>query len=64
VTAEQDRLRDEARRYAHRLEAVGALREYVEIPHVDHGYNIMSSATDVTRRSYERIAEHVRRATG
>jgi acetyl esterase/lipase len=64
VTAEQDRLRGEARRYADRLDSVGALREYLEIPHVDHGYNIMTSATDVTRRSYQRIAEHVRDATG
>lgn len=63
VTAEQDRLRDEARRYADRLEAVGALREYFEVPDVDHGYNIMSDAADVTRRSYDRIADHVRRAT-
>lgn len=64
VTAEYDRLRDEARRYADRLAAVGALREYLDVPQVDHGYNIMSSATEVTRRSYDRIADHVRQATG
>lgn len=63
VTAEHDRLRDEARRYAEKLDAVGALAEYYEVAGVDHGYNIMSDAADVTRRSYARIAEHVVRAT-
>lgn len=62
VTAELDRLRDEARRYAEKLDAVGALAEYYEVPGVDHGYNIMSEATDVTRRTYAHIAEHVVRA--
>lgn len=64
VTAEHDRLRDEARRYAERLDAVGSLAEYYEVAGVDHGYNIMSGAADVTRRSYARIVEHVARATG
>lgn len=63
VTAEYDRLRDEAWQYAQKLDAVGALAEYHEVPGVDHGYNIMSSAAEVTRRVYERIAGHVRRAT-
>lgn len=63
VTAEQDRLRDEARRYAEKLGAAGALVEYHEVAGVDHGYNIMSAAGDVTRRTYARIAEHVVRAT-
>lgn len=30
---------------------------------VDHGYNIMSQAGDVTRRAYAHIAGHVVRAT-
>ncbi|OBI33060.1 alpha/beta hydrolase [Mycobacterium sp. E2238] len=63
VTAEHDRLRDEARRYAEKLDAAGALVEYHEVAGVDHGYNIMSAATDVTRRTYAHIAEHVVRAT-
>ncbi|MEV0671455.1 alpha/beta hydrolase [Mycobacterium sp. NPDC050441] len=64
VTAEYDRLRDEAWRYAQKLDAVGALAEYHEVPGVDHGYNIMSNAGDVTRKVYDLIAGHVRRATG
>lgn len=64
VTAEHDRLRDEARRYAGKLGAVAALAEYHEVAGVDHGYNIMSEAGDVTRRTYAHIAEHVVRATG
>lgn len=63
VAAEKDRLRDEARKYADQLASVGALREYLEVPDVDHGYNIMTSATDVTRRTYDRIVEHVVSAT-
>jgi acetyl esterase len=63
VTAEHDRLRDEARRYADKLESVGALQEYLEVRGVDHGYNIMSDATEVTRRIYDRIVAHVVRAT-
>ncbi|ORA11988.1 alpha/beta hydrolase [Mycobacterium asiaticum] len=64
VTAEHDRLRDEARRYADKLAAVGALVEYYEVSGVDHGYNIMTGAADVTRRAYARIAEHVSKAIG
>jgi len=39
------------------------LADYYEVAGVDHGYNIMSEATDVTRRTYARIAEHITRAT-
>lgn len=63
VAAEHDRLRDEARRYAEKLDAAAALAEYYEVAGVDHGYNIISEAADVTRRSYAHIAEHVARAT-
>jgi acetyl esterase len=62
ITAEFDRLRDEAIRYADKLAAAGSLAEYHEVAGVDHGYNIMSDATDVTRRMYDLIADHVRRA--
>jgi acetyl esterase/lipase len=63
VTAEMDRLRDEALRYARKLDAAGALVEYHEVRGVDHGYNIMSKAAEVTRRTYAHMADHVMRAT-
>ncbi|MBE1551140.1 acetyl esterase/lipase [Mycobacterium sp. OAS707] len=63
VTAEYDRLCGEGRRYADKLEAAGALVEYVEVRGVDHGYNIMSDAKEITRQMYDSIVEHVRRAT-
>jgi acetyl esterase/lipase len=62
VAAEYDRLRDESRRYAEALAVVGALVEYYEVAGVDHGYNIMSHAADVTLEAYGRIAGHVVRA--
>ncbi|MFI5614405.1 alpha/beta hydrolase [Amycolatopsis sp. NPDC051903] len=64
VTAEFDRLRAEAKRYADKLEAAGALAEYLEVPDVDHGYDIMTGETEVIRRMYEAIAAHVTRAIG
>lgn len=63
VTAEHDRLRDEAHRYTEKLDIAGALVEYHEVAAVDHGYNIMSGAVDVTEAVYARIAGHVARAT-
>lgn len=63
VTAEFDRLCGEGKRYAEKLEAAGSLAEYVEVRGVDHGYNIMSDATDITRQMYDLIVDHVRRAT-
>ena len=62
VTAEFDRLREEAKRYADKLDAAGSLAEYVEVRGVDHGYNIMSDATEITRHMYDLIAAHVMRA--
>jgi acetyl esterase/lipase len=62
VTAEFDRLCGEGKRYADKLKAVGSLAEYVEVHGVDHGYNIMSDATEITRQMYDSIADHVRRA--
>jgi acetyl esterase len=64
ITAEHDRLRDEARRYAAMLDEVGALIEYHEVPGVDHGYNIMSDSLEATRRTYARIVDHVLTAIG
>lgn len=64
VTAEHDRLRDEARRYAESLDTAGSLVQYYEAAGVDHGFNIMSSAADITRTTYDLICRHVIRATG
>jgi acetyl esterase len=66
VTAEFDRLRNEAAAYARKLDAVGSLVEYHEVGGVDHGYNIMSGAPEAlaaTRRMYALLADHVARAT-
>ena len=63
VVAEYDRLRGEAHRYARKLHTAGALAEYHEVPEVDHGYNIMSGAREITEHVYARIADHVVRAT-
>lgn len=62
VTAEYDRLKNEAVRYADRLAEVGALARHVDVEGVDHGYNIMSDATEVTRRMYDLIVAEVRSA--
>jgi acetyl esterase len=62
ITAEHDRLRDEAKRYADKLAAAGSLAEYYEVRSVDHGYNIMTDARDLTRQTYRRIADHVSQA--
>jgi acetyl esterase len=63
ITAELDRLRDEAATYAQKLDAACSLVEYHEVPGVDHGYNIMGDSTDTTRRMYDFIADHVSSAT-
>ncbi|MFC4946581.1 alpha/beta hydrolase [Pseudonocardia sp. GCM10023141] len=62
IAAEFDRLRNEAKRYADKLEAVGALAEYIEVSDVDHGYDIMTDESEVIRRMYEAIVAHVHRA--
>ncbi|BBY18643.1 hypothetical protein MLIT_42350 [Mycolicibacterium litorale] len=63
VTAEHDRLRNEAHRYAEKLHAAGSLVDYHEVTGVDHGYNIMSTAHQVTEQMYALIAGYVTRAT-
>jgi acetyl esterase len=62
VTAEFDRLCGEGKRYAGKLEAVGSLVQYIEVPGADHGYNIMSNATERTRQMYDVIVDHVKRS--
>ncbi|MDT7713811.1 MAG: hypothetical protein QOG46_2718 [Pseudonocardiales bacterium] len=63
ITAELDRLRDEAASYARKLEDAGSLVAYHDIPGVDHGYNILSDSEEVTRQMYDFIADHVATAT-
>jgi acetyl esterase len=63
ITAELDRLRDEAASYASKLEAAGSLVAYHDIPGVDHGYNILGDSEHVTRQMYDFIADHVCDAT-
>lgn len=63
ITAELDRLRDEADSYAHKLEAAGSLVDYHDIPGVDHLYNILGDSEQLTRQMYDFIAEHVGDAT-
>ncbi|WIX79261.1 alpha/beta hydrolase [Amycolatopsis carbonis] len=64
ITAEYDRLRNEAKQYAAKLEVAGALAEYVEVSDVDHGYDIMTDETDTIRRMYSLITGHVSRVIG
>jgi acetyl esterase/lipase len=63
ITAEYDRLRGEAVRYASKLEAVGALVAHHDVHGVDHGYNIRSNAKYLTRNTYHLITTEVVRAT-
>ncbi|WP_417218050.1 alpha/beta hydrolase fold domain-containing protein [Arthrobacter sp.] len=61
IAAELDILRGEARRYADRLDAVGALIEYRQIQGADHGYD---GNDDVrARETYLVMAERIRNAT-
>ncbi len=60
VAAGHDILRDEARRYADRLDRVGALVELREIPEADHDYDRVDD--ERTREAWSLIAGHVRHA--
>lgn len=57
IAAEVDILRAEARRYADRLAAVGALVAYHEVAGADHGYDMRDD--DRARDTYARIAGHI-----
>lgn len=63
ITTEFDILRDEGVRYAAKLDAAGALVRHHDVVGVDHGYNVRSDNTDVTRRMYDVLVDHVRDAT-
>lgn len=60
VVAEHDILREEGRRYARRLDRVGALAALHEVAGLDHGYDVGDD--DAARATYRLIAEHVRDA--
>jgi acetyl esterase len=61
ITAAHDLLRAEGSRYAERLRAVGALREYYDVPQADHGYD--QGDFDKARSVYALIAREIKRAT-
>lgn len=58
LTCELDRLRGDGVAYAQRLHAAGALLTHVDLPGVDHGYDI--NDLDTARRTYALIAERLR----
>ncbi|WP_327319442.1 alpha/beta hydrolase fold domain-containing protein [Streptomyces sp. NBC_01235] len=61
ITAHQDRLRNEATRYAERLDTAGALVELHDVGGADHGYDTKDD--EKARATYTLIARHIRRAT-
>jgi acetyl esterase len=61
LTAAHDLLREECARYAERLRKAGALVEHVDVPDVDHGYDLDDDVK--ARESYALIARHLRQAT-
>ena len=63
VTAQLDRLHDEGAVYARSLRAAGALVEHLDLPEVDHAYNLMGDSRDTTEQVYAHLADHVLRAT-
>ncbi|MGI5191351.1 alpha/beta hydrolase [Promicromonospora sp. CA-289599] len=58
LTCELDRLRGDGVAYARRLRAAGALLAHVDLPGVDHGYDM--NDLDTARRTYALIAERLR----
>ncbi|MER5200441.1 alpha/beta hydrolase fold domain-containing protein [Streptomyces sp. NPDC002755] len=62
ITAEYDLLRNEAVRYAERLDEAGALVEHHDIAGADHGYDTKDD--ERARTAYALIARHLRQATG
>jgi acetyl esterase len=59
ITCGIDRLHDEGVVYADRLAAAGALREYLDLPGADHGYNLTGSDLGLVESTYAFIAKHV-----
>lgn len=61
ITAEFDRLRDEARRYAERLKRHSALVEAIDLLGADHGYDLKN--VTLAREVFGKVAAHIERAT-
>ncbi|WP_460682070.1 alpha/beta hydrolase fold domain-containing protein [Nesterenkonia populi] len=57
VTAHKDILREEAIRYAERLEHAGALTGHLDLPDYGHGFNILGAPRGVVAEVYDRIVE-------
>lgn len=60
ITPEFDLLRAEGRRYAERLREVSALIEHIDVPQVDHGYDL--GDVEKARGVYALIARHLKQA--
>jgi len=63
ITCGIDRLHDEGLVYAWRLATAGALREHLDLPEANHGYNQLSRDRGLVERGYALIAKHVIAAT-
>ncbi|MEH0573940.1 MULTISPECIES: alpha/beta hydrolase fold domain-containing protein [Streptomyces] len=61
ITAHDDLLRNEATRYAERLDAAGALVALHDVAGADHGYDAKDDVK--ARATYHLIARHLRQAT-
>lgn len=60
ITPEFDLLRAEGRRYAERLREVSALIEHIDVPQVDHAYDL--GDIEKARGVYALIARHLKQA--
>ncbi|MET7657260.1 MULTISPECIES: alpha/beta hydrolase fold domain-containing protein [unclassified Streptomyces] len=61
ITAEYDLLRNEATRYAERLDAAGALVEHHDVTGADHGYDTKDD--EKAKTTYSLMARHIRQVT-
>ncbi|WEO76434.1 alpha/beta hydrolase [Cryobacterium sp. SO2] len=64
VTGEKDILRDEAVRYAARLQDAGSLLAHLDLPDVGHGFNILGAPREVVLPVYAAIAQAITTAFG
>jgi len=64
VTGQKDILRDEAARYAARLQDAGALITHIDLPDIGHGFNILGAPREVVLPVYAAIAQAITNAFG